>query len=317
MTESIGPANDPATTAGEPKARPGASDAWRLNVDLHCHSTVSDGTLAPREVVRRAHGNGVQLLALTDHDEVSGLSEAAEEAARLGLNFLPGVEISVSWAGETIHVVGLRIDPTNATLLAGLASIRSGRDSRAREIADGLARAGYPGAYEGAQRYVGNPDLISRSHFARYLVEAGACTDMKSVFSSYLVEGKPGFVPHRWATLAEAVGWIRGAGGLAVLAHPARYRLTEVALWGLVDEFRACGGSGIEVLSGSHTRVDVQRFAKWSREFDLGASRASDFHDPDESNYDIGCLPPLPDSVLPIWADWPETRELAPVFEVV
>lgn len=287
-------------------------DPGRLNVDLHCHSTVSDGTLAPREVVRRAHRNGAQVLALTDHDEVGGLADAADEAARLGLPFVPGVEISVSWAGETIHLVGLRIDATDERLLRGLAAVRNGRDSRAHEIAAGLARAGIPDTYEGALKYVGNPDLISRSHFARYLVEAGVCADMKQVFARYLVEGKPGYVPHRWARLAEAVGWIRDSGGVAVLAHPGRYRLDQTGLWALVTEFQAVGGSAIEVLSGSHGPDDVSRFSRWSREFGLAASRGSDFHDPVESIYDLGKLPLLPDGLVPVWADWPEVRSLEP-----
>lgn len=278
----------------------------KLNVDLHCHSTVSDGTLAPREVVRRAQRNGTQLLALTDHDEVGGLAEARDEAERLGLPFVCGVEISVSWAGETIHIVGLRVDPADPGLVAGLASVRKGRDSRAHEIAAGLAQAGIPGAYEGALRYVGNPDLISRSHFARYLVEAGVCADVRQVFANYLVEGKPGFVPHRWARLREAVAWIRGAGGVAVLAHPGRYRLDATGLWALVTEFREVGGQGIEVLSSSHDAADVSRFAQWSREFGLAASRGSDFHDPVESTYDLGMLPLLPDGLVPVWAEWPE-----------
>ncbi len=289
-------------------------DPWRLNVDLHCHSSVSDGTLAPREVVRRAHGNGVQVLALTDHDEIGGLADAAAEAAAIGLRFVPGVEISVSWADETIHVVGLRIDPTHRPLLDGLASIRSGRDARALEMADGLARVGIQGAYDGALKYVGNPKLISRSHFARYLVEIGVCADVRQVFGSYLIQGKPGYVPHRWARLSEAVGWIRSAGGIAVLAHPARYRLDETGLWALVTEFKEAGGAGIEVYSGSHAKTDFGRFATWSRNFDLAASRGSDFHDPVESHYDLGALPPLPDSLVPIWSDWPEVCRLEPTL---
>ena len=289
-------------------------DPWRLNVDLHCHSTVSDGTLAPREVVRRAHGNGVQVMALTDHDEVSGIAEAAAEAAALGLCFVAGVEISVSWAEETIHIVGLRVDPQDAGLLAGLAEVRGGRQKRALEMAAGLARAGIPDAYKGALKYVGNPNLISRSHFARYLVEIGACSDLKEVFSSYLVNGKPGYVRHRWARLADAVGWIMAAGGVAVLAHPARYRLDETGLWALVTEFREAGGAGIEVLSGSHSKADFTRFGSWSRDFDLRASRGSDFHDPVESNYDLGSLPPLADSLVPVWADWPEVMQMQPTL---
>jgi predicted metal-dependent phosphoesterase TrpH len=289
-------------------------DPWGVNVDLHCHSTVSDGTLEPREVVRRAFRNGVQVMALTDHDEVSGLADAADEAASLGLCFIPGVEISVSWADETIHIVGLRIDPRNADLVRGLADVRGGRQARAHEMADGLARAGIADCYEGALKYVGNPKLISRSHFARYLVEVGACSDMKQVFQRYLIRGKPGYVPHRWARLAQAVQWIIQAGGVAVLAHPARYRLDETGLWSLVTEFRLAGGTGIEVVSGSHSESDFSRFGKWSRDFDLAASRGSDFHDPVESKYDLGLLPRLPQSLVPVWSDWPEIMRLEPTL---
>lgn len=289
-------------------------DPWLLNVDLHTHSTVSDGTLSPREIVRRGHRNGVQAMALTDHDEVGGLADAADEAARLGLCFIPGVEISVSWAQETIHVLGLRIDPDHAGLLNGLAEVRGGRQARALEIAGGLARAGVADAYQGALKYAGNPDLISRSHFGRYLVEAGVCSDMRQVFQRYLIRGKPGYVPHRWARLAQAVGWIRAAGGVAVLAHPARYRLDETGLWALLTEFREAGGTGIEVVSGSHTVADALRFGKWSRDYDLPASRGSDFHDPVESNYDLGLLPRLPDSLVPLWADWAEVMQMEPTL---
>ena len=289
-------------------------DPWGLNVDLHCHSTISDGTLEPREVVRRAHRNGVQALALTDHDEVSGLADAADEAARLGLCFIPGAELSVTWAEETIHIVGLRIDRNNATLLAGLASVRDGRQERALQIAQGLEKAGIAKSYEGALKYVSNPDLISRSHFARFLVESGICPDIRRVFTSYLVKGKPGYVPHRWARLGDAVSWIRAAGGTAVLAHPARYRLDETALWALLNEFREVGGSGLEVLSGSHSKADFARFGKWSRDLDMPASRGSDFHDPIESNFDLGGLPPLPDSLVPVWANWPEVRAMGPTL---
>ena len=309
MTSPAG--REPLAGRGVPSRHP---DPWRLNVDLHCHSTVSDGTLEPAEIVRRAHRNGVQALALTDHDEVGGIAPAAAEAAALGICFIPGVEVSVSWAQETIHIVGLRIDPCNETLVQGLESVRSGRQARAVEMAEGLARAGIGDAYEGALKYVGNPDLISRSHFARYLVEIGACGDVKQVFQKYLVEGKPGYVPHRWARLEQAVHWIAAAGGVAVLAHPARYRFDEIRLWALVEEFRQAGGAGIEVVSGSHTAADFLRFGRWSREFGLAASRGSDFHDPGESTYDLGRLPRLPDSLEPLWGGWPEVANLHPTL---
>ncbi|MGE0311279.1 MAG: 3',5'-nucleoside bisphosphate phosphatase [Lautropia sp.] len=289
-------------------------DPCRLNVDLHCHSVASDGTLAPVEVVRRAHANGVQALALTDHDDLGGLDAAAAEATRLGLCFIPGVEVSVTWADETIHVVGLRIDPADRALREGLAAIRDGREERAHRMSTSLEAAGIANARAGAMRYVGNPDLISRSHFARYIVEAGFCSEVREVFARYLTPGKPGYVAHRWATLATAVGLIRGAGGVAVLAHPARYRLGDTARWALAEEFREAGGAAIEVLSGSHTKADFERFADWCKTLSMPASRGSDFHDPDESNYDIGALPPMPDSLTPVWWDWPELRHLEPAF---
>ena len=272
-----------------------------LNADLHCHSTVSDGTLAPAEVVRRAHANGVQLLALTDHDEVGGLDEAHRAAAELGLAFVPGVEVSVTWGGETIHVVGLDIDWRHPTLVAGLADTRSGRDARGRDMGAQLAAAGVPHAYEGALRYAGNPALLSRTHFARYLVECGVCADTREVFGRFLVEGRPGFVPHRWARLPEAIDWIVGAGGVAVLAHPGRYRLDATQLWALMSEFREAGGRGIEVVTGSHTPPQYGQFARFAREFGLLASRGSDFHSPTESRVDLGRLPPLPAELDPVW----------------
>jgi 3',5'-nucleoside bisphosphate phosphatase len=282
----------------------------RLNVDLHCHSVISDGMLEPTEVVERAHRNGVQLLALTDHDEVAGLAAAAGRAAEIGLAFVPGVEISVTWAHETIHVVGLRIDPKDAALIAGLDRTRNGRDARAREIGVQLAAVGIRDAYEGALRYAGNPDLISRSHFARYIVETGRCRDVADVFRNFLIEGLPGFVPHRWARLADAVGWIRGAGGVPVLAHPGRYRLSDLCFDELVQEFRDHGGLGIEVVSGSHTPAQYVEFEAVARRFGLVASRGSDFHGPGESRHDLGSLPPLPASLEPVWREWPETVRL-------
>jgi predicted metal-dependent phosphoesterase TrpH len=282
----------------------------RINADLHCHSVVSDGTLSPVDLVERAQRNGVAILALTDHDEVGGLAEAQARAASLGMAFVPGVEVSVTWRGETIHVVGLRIDPTDRMLLAGLRRTRSGRDGRAQEIADQLAAAGVPDAYEGALQYAGNPELISRSHFARYIVETGACEDVHEVFRRFLVEGRPGFVPHRWATLAEAVGWIRGAGGTAVMAHPGRYRLSDLCRQQLLAAFREAGGEAIEVVSGSHTPDQYREWAEVAQRLGLAASRGSDFHGPGESRHDIGSMPPLPSTLRPVWADWPEALAL-------
>jgi hypothetical protein len=275
--------------------------ASELNADLHSHSTVSDGTLAPEELVRRAVQQGVELFALTDHDEIGGLAEAAACAAQLGLAFVPGVEISVTWAGRTVHVVGLGIDSSNAELLGGLASVRAGRIGRAREMAQQLERAGIGGAFDGALKHVGNPDLISRTHFARFLVERGICGGTREVFSRYLVEGKPGYVPHRWAQLGQAVQWIVAAGGVAVIAHPGRYRFSENELWALLAEFRAAGGSAVEVVTSNHGAGDVQRFTELALEFGLAASRGSDFHGPGESQAELGRIGVLPYRLTPVW----------------
>lgn len=288
-----------------------ADQIARLNVDLHCHSTVSDGTLAPQELIERAHRNGVELLALTDHDELGGLGLAKARADALGLPFVCGVEVSVTWGGETIHIVGLRVDPANSELANGLAATRAGRDERAREIAAQLEAVGIPDAYEGALKYVGNPQLVSRSHFARYIVETGKCANVSAVFTRYLIEGKPGFVPHRWAQLNDAVRWIVQAGGLAVMAHPGRYRLSDLTRDQLIREFKDAGGRGIEVISGSHAPGMDRDYLQVAQQFGLLASRGSDFHGPNESRYDLGAVGRLPAGVTPVWHDWPEMHALS------
>jgi hypothetical protein len=275
-----------------------------LNVDLHCHSNVSDGVLPPAAVAARAKANGVDVWALTDHDEVDGIPEAREAARALGLRYVTGVEISITWASETVHIVGLQIDETNEDLVLGLAHTRSGRERRAREIAAQLAKVGIPDAFDGALKYVGNPDLISRTHFARYILELGLHDEVGDVFRHYLTEGKPGFVPHRWATLKQAVTWIRGAGGVAVLAHPGRYKFDEIALDAFLNEFKQLGGTAVEVVTGSHTVDEYDQYAKVAKSYGLLASRGSDFHGPGESHIDLGALPPLPSGLLPVWHDW-------------
>ena len=272
-----------------------------LNADLHCHSRFSDGTLSPSALAQRAFDRGVELWALTDHDETSGLAEAAQAAAALGMGFVNGVEISVSFAGETVHIVGLGFDAANTALLAGLAHTRGGRLARAKAMADGLAKVGIHGAFEGALRYVGNPALVSRTHFARWLVETGTCSDTGAVFRRFLTEGKPGYVGHQWAGLGEAVRWITQAGGVAVIAHPGRYKFTVNEEFALFSEFQTHGGRGVEVLTGSHGQADTAKYTAMAQEFGLLASRGSDFHSPEESRIDLGSLPDLPGSLQPVW----------------
>lgn len=275
-----------------------------LNVDLHCHSNVSDGVLTPAAVAQYAHKAGVDVWGLTDHDEVGGIAAARAAADSVGMRFIPGVEISTTWAGQTVHIVGVRIDETNPLLLQGLADTRKGRDARGREMADQLAQAGIPNAFEGALHYVGNPDLISRTHFARYLVEIGACANIPDVFRKYLTEGKPGYVPHRWASLEQAVGWINAAGGIAVIAHPGRYKFSPVAEGAMFDDFKQLGGAAIEVVTGSHTPDQYPIYAELARRYGFLASRGTDFHAPGESRAEFALLPPLPSNVTPVWHDW-------------
>jgi predicted metal-dependent phosphoesterase TrpH len=272
-----------------------------MNADLHCHSTVSDGTLTPEALAARAQANGVELWALTDHDEIGGQQRARAAALALRMPYLTGTEISVTFVGVTVHIVGLGFDPEDAKLKAGLAATRGGRRERAMEMADGLAKVGIKNTFDGALQYVGNPDLISRTHFARHLVDTGVCADTSEVFRKYLTEGKPGFVPHRWASLGDAVGWITGAGGLAVIAHPARYRLTANEEHALFSEFIGHGGRGVEVVTGSHSAAEAVRYADVAVEYGLLASRGSDFHGPGESHMDLGGLPELPGRLDPVW----------------
>ncbi len=272
-----------------------------LNADLHCHSVVSDGTLTPEALAQRARSNGVELWALTDHDEVGGQQRAAAAALALGLPYLTGVEISVTFIGQTIHIVGLGFDPEHPALKRGLERTRGGRSQRAIEMSQDLARVGIHGAYDGALKYAGNHALISRTHFARFLVESGVCRETNDVFRKYLTEGKPGYVEHRWAGLKDAVNWIRDAGGVAVIAHPARYKFSATEEFALFSEFSKHGGQAVEVVTGSHTAAEYVNYAAMATEFGLAASRGSDFHSPDESHTDLGTLPPLPEHLTPVW----------------
>lgn len=275
-----------------------------MNIDLHSHSAVSDGALAPADLVARASRLGVDVLALTDHDEVAGLAAASRAARDAGLRFVPGVEISVTWANRGVHIVGLGIDPEHGGLQAGLRRTRQGRVERAERIALQLERVGFGGGMAAARRLAGNPELISRTHFARFLVEQGAAATVSAVFDRYLAPGKPGFEPMQWASLADAVGWIRAAGGRAVIAHPGRYYYDDTAFDAFYAEFVDLGGEGIEVITGSHSPDQYDRFGRVASRFGLLASRGSDFHAPGESRVDLGELPPLPARLKTVWHDW-------------
>lgn len=280
-----------------------------LDYDLHCHSTISDGLLSPADLMARAAERGVKFIALTDHDDLSGLPEAAAAAELHGMQFINGVEISVTWRNHTLHIVGLHINPVYQSLVDGLHAIRSGRGTRAKLMADSLAKSGIHGALEGAYKHASNHGIIGRTHFARFLVEGGHCKDVRSVFKNYLVKGKPGYVAHQWASLSDAVEWICGSGGVAVLAHPGRYTVArkgmgQKTLRELLREFADLGGQGIEVVCGSHTPEQYAEFARYADEFNLLASCGSDFHGPGESYRDLGRLPDFPLSCRPVWLAW-------------
>lgn len=272
-----------------------------MNADLHCHSTVSDGQLAPAEVAARAHAGGVTLWALTDHDQLGGQREARAAAEALGMGYLSGVEISVTWAGRTVHIVGLNVDVDNQELIDGLAETRSGRRARGEAIGEALAAVGIPDTYEGALQYVNDPAMISRTHFARYLVDKGYAESTSDVFSKYLGDGKPGYVGHRWSKLADAMKWIKAAGGEAVIAHPGRYDFSPVEFTAFFDEFIQLGGRAIEVVTGSHTPDQYREYAEVARRYGFCASRGSDFHAAGEGRIDLGQLPPLPADLKPVW----------------
>ena len=287
-----------------------------LNADLHCHSVVSDGTLTPEALAARAKANGVELWALTDHDEIGGQERAAAAAKAQGMHYLTGVEISVTFIHQTVHIVGLGFDANNAALQQGLINTRGGRGQRAREMSNGLAKVGIHGAYEGALKFAGNLELISRTHFARFLVESGVCQDTHEVFRKYLTEGKPGYVEHRWASLKDAVTWIREAGGMAVIAHPARYKFSVNEEFALFTEFKSHGGQGIEVVTGSHSLPEYLVYGDMAREFGLASSRGSDFHSPEESHTELGTLPYLPGQLTPVWELLTDRIQHAPTASV-
>ncbi len=276
-----------------------------LTFDLHSHTTISDGMLSPTELVAYAAKQGVDVLALTDHDDTGGLATASEEAKRWGLHFINGVEISVTWKKRTIHIVGLKINPEYPALKAGLAALRAGRHKRAEGMAAGLDKVGIMGSLEGAYKYV-NDGIIGRIHFARFLVESGISKDNKTVFKKYLVKGKPGYFEHQWAGLEEAIRWIVDSGGVAVLAHPGRYDLGRTNMLLLLEAFRALGGTAIEVVTGSHTGAHYVEFAKYAQMFSLKSSMGTDYHGKGVSFMEMGRLPALPNNCVPVWQDWPE-----------
>jgi 3',5'-nucleoside bisphosphate phosphatase len=278
-------------------------------IDLHSHSNISDGIMTPSELVSHAAKNGVRMLALTDHDDTSGLADARIAATSHSIQLINGVEISVTWRNRTLHIVGLRVDPEYTPLAEGLQQIRAGRHLRAQGMAASLDNAGIEGSLEGAYRYA-QEGIISRTHFARFLIEKGLAKDMRAVFKKYLVKGKPGYFEHRWADMEQALGWIIQSGGTAVIAHPGRYDLGRTNMLLLMEEFRNLGGSAIEVVTGSHSVDQYQEFARLAQQFSLQASLGSDYHGYGLSHMEMGRLPELPAGCIPVWQDWPELHDM-------
>ncbi|MDD2932438.1 MAG: PHP domain-containing protein [Methylotenera sp.] len=279
-------------------------------IDLHSHSNISDGLLSPTNLVEHAATHGVKILALTDHDDISGLAEAQQAAIQHGIQLVNGVEISVTWKKRTLHVVGLNINPLNTVLMQSLASVRQSRLERAKQMALGLEKAGIHGAFEAAST-LAEQSILTRMHFARFLVERQYAKDAKSVFKKYLVKGKPGFVDHEWMSLESALNLITGSGGVAVLAHPGRYDIRRTNMLLLLEEFRALGGSAIEVVTGSHTPAQYVEYAKYAQLFGLKASQGSDYHGKGISFMEMGRLPALPSHCIPVWQGWPQINASA------
>lgn len=271
-----------------------------MKFDLHCHSNASDGALAPVDLLLRARAQGVSHLAITDHDTVrayAGLQCPAD------LVLIPGIELSAQWRKRGIHIVGLNLDLECAALQAGIARQQEIRRLRARRIANRLVRLGLPDFFEAAgaasaERNVGRP------HFAQALVAAGHARSIAEAFRKYLGDGKPANVRQLWPDIGDIVGWIRAAGGTAVLAHPGHYKLTRTRLGELLEDFVAAGGSAIEVISGQQDRARTRRLADVADDFNLLASTGSDFHRPGVAWAELGCCPPLPDRCRPVWDAW-------------
>jgi predicted metal-dependent phosphoesterase TrpH len=272
--------------------------------DLHTHSTASDGAYTPGELVRQAAWAGVTHLALSDHDSTEGIAEAQVAARDCGnIQLIPGVEISVSWQERSVHIVGLNIDTLCAPLQEGLGRLQAIRLTRAEEIGRRLAKHGVEGAFEAARDLAGT-GMITRTHFARFLVRLGFAPGLKEVFDRFLSHGKPGYVSTHWAALDDAVSWIRQAGGVAVLAHPQRYKLTGSWMRRLLAEFKETGGAALEVISGTGSANEIQAAAQNARRFGLFASVGSDFHSPEHNWLKLGRLPPLPSDLTPVWRLW-------------
>ena len=268
--------------------------------DLHCHSTASDGALSPSALVYRAHQQGVSVLALTDHDTTMGLSQARSCAADLGLCLINGIELSASWQNKCLHIIGLGIDPDYEPLATATAQLRTSRLERAVKIAEKLEKKRITGALVGVQKAAGD-GMITRSHFANFLLSQFHVSTQQEAFDRYLGKGKPAYVSTTWAEMALAIQWITQSGGVAVLAHPLRYQLTASWMKRLLGAFKDAGGQGIEVITGRTNPDEIKLLANYAISFGLAGSVGSDFHNPVNPWLELGRLAPLPETVQPVW----------------
>lgn len=251
----------------------------------------------------RAKAQGVSVLALTDHDTLAGVKPARSEAKAQGIELISGIELSTLWNGIGIHIVGLHVDTEHPQMQTAVARQLQSRNERAELIGQKLAKAGVEGALEGAQKIAAGA-VVGRPHFAKYLVEAGVVPTINAAFKKYLGAGKPGDVKQLWPDVAEAVGWIRESGGVAVLAHPAKYKMTRAKLCRLVEDFKEAGGQAIEVISGKQQPNTTKDLTRIALQFELCASIGSDFHVPDQPWQELGAIEPLPEVCQPVWTLW-------------
>ena len=272
-----------------------------LSIDFHMHSTASDGVLSPTTLVELCHENNVQVMALTDHDTTEGLAEAKSVAESKGITFINGVELSATWNKKVLHIIGLNIDPENPELINALEDLKQQRLNRAERIAKKLNGIGISGSLEGAKKF-SSGGLITRPHFAQFLVDQGHATDPQDAFKRYLGDNKKAYVSTEWPEMEKVVETIKYAGGIAVLAHPLRYKMTASWLRRLLTSFKEVGGQGMEVVCGYYTSTEIETSIGYALKFELMGSVGSDFHGHSQYSNIPGKIPPLSESIIPIWS---------------
>ncbi len=270
------------------------------NYDLHCHSTASDGVLSPTELVQRAHEYGVTSLALTDHDTVAGLSEAQIAATATGIKLIPAIELSTSWQNKCFHIVGLGINPDYPPLVEAIRNLQTMRTERAEKIAEKLEKKRIPGALDAVKKAAGQ-GMITRTHFADFLLSQFHVSTQQEAFDRYLGAGKAAYVATTWSDMELAINWITQSGGVAVLAHPLRYKLTASWIKRVLAAFKEAGGQGIEVVTGRYNSDEIRTVAGYATRFELAGSVGSDFHSPANQWVELGRLAPLPENIKPVW----------------